>query len=79
MIRITSVKPLDNYKLFLTFTNGQEGIFDAKPYLDEGSVFIELQNISLFNSVRTIYGGTIGWANGADLCPDCVYLGTQFV
>ena len=78
MVRITSVEPLNDYKLFLTFTNGKKGIFDVKPYLDEGSVFIELKNTSLFKSVKIDYG-TIVWANDADLCPDCVYLGTQFV
>ena len=76
MIRIKTVEPQNNYTLFLTFTDGKAGVFDAKPYLDKG-VFKELLNPSLFKSVK-IEHGTIEWANGADLCPDCVYLETVF-
>ena len=76
MIRIKKVEPKDNYTLYLTFTDGKAGFFDAKPYLDKG-VFKELLNTSLFKSVRVGHG-TIEWANGADLCPDCVYSETVF-
>ena len=79
MVRIKTVEPRENYTLFLTFTDGKKGIFDAKPYLDTG-IFRQLQNPSLFKSVKVgDVSQTIEWANGADLCPDCVYLGTQFI
>jgi len=77
MVRIKSVQPKENYTLLLTFTDGKEGVFDAKPYLTTGSVFKEIQDKAIFNSVRVNHG-TIEWANGADLCPDCVYLQTNF-
>ena len=76
MIRVTSVKPQDDYKLSLTFSDGKAGVFDAKPYLDIG-VFKELLNPSLFKSVKVV-DATVEWANGADLCPDCIYLRTIF-
>ena len=76
MVKITSVKPQDNYKLSLTFSDGKAGIFDAEPYLDIG-IFKELRELSLFKSVK-IADATIEWANGADLCPGCVYLETAF-
>jgi len=69
--------PQDDYKLALVFSDGKAGVFDAKPYLYMG-VFKELLCPSLFKSVR-IADATIEWANGADLCPDCVYLETKFV
>ena len=78
LMSIIKVKPLDNYKLELTFSNGKEGIFDVAPYLDKG-IFKELRNPSMFKSVRLSDYPTIEWANGADLCPDCVYLETKFV
>jgi len=78
MVKITSVKPQDDYKLFLTFSDGKKGIFDARPYLDKGSVFIPLKNPALFKSVH-IADATIEWATGADLCPDCVYSETKFI
>ena len=78
MVRIKSVKPEPNYTLFLTFTNGKKGIFDVKPYLNKGLVFKQINNPIFFQSVRVDHG-TIEWANGADLCPDCVYAETKFI
>jgi len=69
---VVNVKPENDYTLHLWFTNGEEGILDMKPYLEKG-IFRELQNLSMFNSVRPFLG-TIQWANEADLCPDTVYL-----
>jgi hypothetical protein len=73
--RVKNVKPEKDYTLHLWFTNGEEGILDMKPYLDKG-IFRELRNLSMFNSVRPFIG-TIQWANGADLCPDTVYLDSE--
>lgn len=78
MVRIKSVEPKENYTLFLTFSDGKKGYFDVKPYLNGGSLCEELKNPVLFKSVH-IADATIEWANGMDLCPDCVYLGTVFV
>jgi hypothetical protein len=69
---VVNVKPEKDYTLHLWFTNGEEGIFDVKPYLDY-EVFQVLKDEKMFNSVRTFLG-TIQWANHADLCPDTVYL-----
>jgi len=32
--RVKDVKPEKNYTLHVWFKNGEEGIFDVKPYLD---------------------------------------------
>jgi len=70
--RVKTVKPGNDYTLHLWFTNGEEGIFDMKPYLEKG-IFRELKNLSMFNSVRPFLG-TVQWANHADICPDTIYL-----
>ena len=70
--RVTEVKPEENYTLHLWFKNGEEGIFDVKPYLDKG-IFQALKDIDVFNSVRPFIG-SIQWENEADLCPDTLYL-----
>jgi hypothetical protein len=54
------------------FDNGEEGIFDVKPYLGKG-VFKELKNLQFFNSVKP-FMGTIQWKNGQDFCPDTLYI-----
>ena len=70
--RVKNVVPEKNYLLHLWFTNGEEGVFDVKPYLDY-EVFQALRDESMFRTVRPFIG-TIQWANEADLCPDTVYL-----
>lgn len=70
--RVVSVKPEPNFTLLIKFNNGEEKRFDVKPYLGIG-IFKELQDVSLFNSVKPFLG-SIQWANGVDLCPDTLYL-----
>ncbi|MDR0546907.1 MAG: DUF2442 domain-containing protein [Dysgonamonadaceae bacterium] len=70
--RVKDVKPQQDYTLHLWFKNGEEGIFDVKPYLDKG-IFRELKDLSMFNSVHPD-GLSIEWDNEASLCPDTVYL-----
>jgi len=73
--RVVKVLPLHDFKLHLTFSNGEEKIFDVTPYLETGK-FIELKNASIFNSVQPFLG-SIQWLNGLDLCPDTLYLESQ--
>ncbi len=70
--RVIQVKPEENFILLITFSNGEVKTFDVKPYLSIG-LFKELQDVSIFNSVKPFLG-SIQWANGADLCPDTLYL-----
>ena len=70
--RVTHVKPEQNFSLLLTFTNGEVKRFDVKPYLEIG-IFKELQDVSVFNSVKPFLG-SIQWSNGVDLCPDTLYM-----
>lgn len=69
--RVKTVSPQPDYTLKLVFTNGEERIFDVKPYLAKG-IFQELRSPVMFNSVR-VFLGSIQWRNEADLCPDTLY------
>ncbi|MFZ4558302.1 MAG: DUF2442 domain-containing protein [Pseudanabaena sp.] len=69
---VKKVKPLENYCLMLWFTNGEQKIFDLKPYLNKG-VFNQLKNTALFASVRVV-AGSVEWSNGIDLSYDTLYL-----
>ncbi len=73
--RVKDVSPDQNYTVHLIFDNGEEGIFDVKPYLDKG-MFRELRDLSVFNSVKPIMG-TVQWKNGQDFCPDTLYLDSK--
>lgn len=71
MKKIIFVKPLDDYKLLLTFSNNEKRIKDMKPYLNDG-VFKKLKNKTFFNSVHISFD-TISWNGGIDLCADTLY------
>ena len=70
-LSVKKVKPLDGYKLLLTFENGEVKIFDMKPYLEKG-IFRELKDISLFKSARVNFD-TVEWENEADIDPETLY------
>lgn len=70
--RVKDVKPNPNYTLTLIFENGEQKIFDVKPYLDKG-IFKELKDLKMFNAVRSFLD-SIEWPHGQDFCPDTLYL-----
>ncbi len=49
-LSVKNVIPLADYKLLITFENGEDRVFDVKPYLEIGK-FSELKDVTLFNSV----------------------------
>jgi hypothetical protein len=75
--RVKKTYPNPDYTVNIIFDNGEEKIFDVKPYLTKG-IFKELSNLKLFNSVRPCLG-SIKWKNGQDFCPDTLYLASHRV
>jgi len=69
---IKKVEVSNDYKLLLTFANGEIKLFDIKPYL-KYPVFKPLQQKHEFENY-TIVDGTIEWKCGADLSTDTFYL-----
>ena len=71
---IIEVKPLDDYRLFLRFEDGVEGIVDVARLIRFEGVFAPLHERLKFLEVRVDCElGTIVWPNGADLDPDVLY------
>ena len=68
---LQEVKPIDNYKLILTFENNEVKIFDMIPYLDKG-IFQELKDENLFKAVKVSFD-SIEWPNEADIDPETLY------
>jgi len=68
---VKQVEILDNYRLLLTFDNGEKRAFDVQPLLTFGK-FRELVSPSLFRTVRISFD-TIAWSNGLDLDPEYLY------
>jgi hypothetical protein len=70
--RVTNVRAKAGYRLEITFSNGEVGIYDCQPLLGFG-VFKELKDESYFRQARAA-DGTIVWPNEQDICPDTLYL-----
>ena len=69
--RVLSVAPQDDFRLLLTFDNGEKRIFDCKPLLNK-PVFSAIRNKAQFDRASVRYG-TVWWNGDIDLCPDCLY------
>lgn len=72
---VKSVRALDGHQLALEFENGEQRVFDVKPYLNRG-IFIRLQNDELFQTARVV-AGSVEWPGGLDLSYDTLYLESQ--
>ena len=77
MREIVEVKPLDDYKLLLTFENQEKRIKDMKPYLEKG-IFKELKHKEFFKSVKILYGA-ISSDGRIELCADSLYMSSELV
>jgi len=70
--RVRTVARESEYRLRITFTNGETGTYDCRPLLGFG-VFQELQDKAYFRQVRA-EGGTVVWPHEQDICPDTLYV-----
>ena len=73
MLRPTAnnVMVLDDYKLKISFDNGEERIFNAADLFNR-KAFKPLKNITLFKQVKP-NGISIEWPPDIDVCPDELY------
>ena len=69
--RVVAVTPTDDFKLEITFTNGETGVFDCSHLLNFG-VFKELEDLDYFKRAF-VDGGTVVWPHEQDICPDTLY------
>lgn len=69
--RVTSVIATDDWRLRLTFTNGEAGEYDCRPLLNFG-VFREFGDIAYFQRAAAAHG-TVVWPHEQDICPDTLY------
>ncbi|MBA4313325.1 MAG: DUF2442 domain-containing protein [Chlorobiaceae bacterium] len=75
MIRIQSVKHLEDFKVELLLTDGKRKIVDLEPYL-YGPIFDPIRaDRTLFKTIHVDKElGTVVWDNGADIDPDVLIL-----
>ena len=71
-IKVSGVRPLDGYKLWVRFSPGEAKIFDFSSLLDTPA-FAPLRDEEVFRGVYIDYGVTV-WKDGEiDLAPEYLY------
>lgn len=74
MIKVTAVKTLPHYKLWIRFSDGVEGTADLSALVGKG-VFNRWQSPGEFEKAKIDpASGAIAWDAEIDLCPDALYL-----
>lgn len=71
-VRVQKATPKEGFRMCLEFEDGTIKVVNLEPFL-RGPIFEPVRNdLGIFQDVR-IEGGTIAWANGADIDPDVLY------
>lgn len=71
-IQVCGVRPLNDFRLWVRFTTGEQKIFDCKPLL-HFPAFAPLSDPSVFQGVYLDYGVTV-WNDGdIDIAPETLY------
>ena len=67
--KVKNVKALEDYRLLITFENGENKFYDVKPLFDKWQEFKVLKNNNvMFSSVKVDIGGYgISWNDELDL------------
>jgi hypothetical protein len=69
---VTAIRYREGHVYHIVFDDGLEGDIDLAEYVGSGPVFEPLRDPTFFQQAR-IEGGTISWANGADIAPETLY------
>lgn len=73
MYKITQVKVLSDYNLWLKYADGIEGTVDLS-YLVGKGVFSLWEDYEEFKKVSIGSSGELVWGEVVDLCPDSLYM-----
>ena len=72
VVKVSGVRPLDDYRLWIRFNTGEAKIFDFKPLLTAPG-FTPLKDESIFKQVHIDHGVTV-WQDGdIDIAPEKLY------
>ena len=73
MFKPVAVKTLSDYRLWLRYEDGSEGIVDLSNLAGRG-VFSLWNDYAAFERVRIADDGAIYWNEEVELCPEATYL-----
>ena len=70
-LEVSKAEYIDNYRIKLTFNNGEAKIVDLQNEMN-GSVYEPLRQLDYFKRFSVKYN-TVEWENGADYAPEYLY------
>ena len=71
-LKVSGVRPMQDYRLWVRFSNGEARVFDFKKLLDTPA-FAPLKDESVFRNVYIDYGIAV-WQDGdIDISPEYLY------
>ncbi|MDQ7029185.1 MAG: DUF2442 domain-containing protein [Ardenticatenia bacterium] len=73
MPKLIEVKPLENYRIWVKYSDGVEGVVDLSELVGKG-VFAVWNDYREFQKVHIGPSGEISWSDDIDLCSDAIYL-----
>lgn len=73
MMKLLSVQPRENYRLWLRYANGTEGEVDLSDLAGQG-VFKLWDEPGVFDNVTLGELGQVRWSDEVELCADALYL-----
>jgi hypothetical protein len=71
-VKVETVRPMEDYKLWMRFSTGEVKIFDFMPMLGR-PVFQKLQDKNLFNTVYVDWGIPTWFDGEIDIAPETLY------
>jgi hypothetical protein len=73
MCKPVEIKALENYQLWIKYSDGTQGTVDLSHLAGRG-VFALWDDYDAFRKVVIGSSGEIAWSDRVDLCPDSIYM-----
>ena len=73
---ILEVEALEDYKIYLKFSNGEEKIYSMKETIEKIEYFNKLKDKENLKKVKP-RGDTVEWENGEDVAPENLYFNSK--
>ncbi|MCL1920990.1 MAG: DUF2442 domain-containing protein [Kiritimatiellaeota bacterium] len=71
-VTVRHVKALDDFKLDLTFSDGERKVYDMKPQI-WGPAFEPMKDNMAFFRKAFLWRGTVAWPANIDIAPEELY------
>jgi hypothetical protein len=73
LLHVTHAKPMDGYKIEVSFNDGRSGVADVSALIQQG-IFKSLADDSIFRQLEVDHElETVTWPGGLDVAPEYLY------